>query len=211
MIDLIMEAAVTLAVAAIIALALRTFVAALVIVKGNSMNPTLKNGQIMLVLMGRRRRVQHGDVVICRYPGRGRRFFVKRAVGMPGDSVCRTGGVTLLNGESLDARANVFRGEYEYTLGRDEYFCVGDNRANSHDSRDWQRTGGNQVGPLPKKMIYGVAKWVIWPPAAWKCLERDFAFEGALPVVQTAEQDPQDTETTTEGGDTNGNQKADGA
>lgn len=204
----IIEAAVTLAIAVIIALALRTFVAALVIVKGNSMNPTLKNGQVMLVLMGRWRRVQRGDVVICRYPGRGRRFFVKRAVGMPGDSLCRTGGVTLLNGKSLDARAYVYRSEYEYTLGKDEYFCVGDNRASSHDSRDWQRTGGNQVGPLPEKMICGVAKWVIWPPAAWKRLERGFAFEGALPVVQAAEEDPQDTETTTEGGDTNGNQTA---
>lgn len=211
MIDFIIEAAVTLVIAVILALALRTFVAALVIVKGNSMAPTLKNGQIMLVRMGRWRKVERGDVVICRYPGRGRRFFVKRAVGLPGDRVCRTGGVTLLNGESLDARANVFRSEYEYVLGEDEYFCVGDHRANSHDSRDWQRAGGNQVGPLPKKMIFGVAKWVIWPPAAWKRLERDYAFVGAPPVVQNAEEDPLDTETTTEGGDTNGNQKAAGA
>ena len=164
--------------------------------------------RIMLVLMGRWRRVRRGDVIICRYPGRGRRFFVKRAVGVPGDEISRTGGVTLLNGESLDARAYVYRSEYQYTLGEDEYFCVGDNRANSHDSRDWQRMGANQVGPISRKRIYGVAKRVIWPPAAWKAIGRGYAFEGVPPVADTEEPLP-DTETITEGGDTNGNQKAD--
>lgn len=208
MIGIIIEAAAYLAAAAAIAWLLRTYVAALVIVKGNSMAPTLKNGQIMLALMGRWRRVRRGDVIICRYPGRGRRFFVKRAVGVPGDEICRTGGVTLLNGESLDARAYVYRSEYQYTLGEDEYFCVGDNRANSHDSRDWQRMGANQVGPISRKRIYGVAKRVIWPPAAWKAVGRGYAFEGVPPVADTEESLP-DTETITEGGDTNGNQKAD--
>lgn len=168
-----------------VALVLRTFVAAFSVVKGSSMAPTLKNGDVLLVLMrrGRWRRVQRGDVVICRYPGRGRKYFVKRVVGMPGDTVCRTAGVTLLEGESLDARANRFRGDYEYTLGADEYFCVGDNRASSHDSRDWQRSGKNQVGPIAESMICGVAKYVIWPPGVRCRIDRDFVFEGVQPVI----------------------------
>lgn len=208
MIGTIIRIAAEIVAAVAIALLLRTFVAALVIVKGNSMNPTLKNGEVMLALMGRWRRVRRGDVVICRYPGRGRKFFVKRAVGLPGDEVCRTGGVTLLNGESLDARAYVYRSEYEYTLADDEYFCVGDNRGNSHDSRDWQRVGNNQVGPLPRRMICGTAKWVIWPPKARRKIGREFAFSGADPVIKAEEEIQTNTEMTTEGGDTDGNERA---
>lgn len=167
---------------------LRTFVAAVTIVRGNSMQPTLRNAEVLLVVMRRLSRapLRRGDVVICRYPGRGRKYFIKRLVGMPGDTVSRVSGVTMLNGESLDARANLWRGDYEYVLGADEYFCVGDNRGNSHDSRDWQRNGPNQVGPISGKMICGTAKYVIWPPRRRRRMDRNFEFAGVLPAVPEA-------------------------
>lgn len=174
-----------IAIGMLIALALRTFVAGFCVVKGSSMMPTLKNGDVLLVRMcrGRKRRVGRGNVVICHFPGRGRKYFVKRVVGVPGDTVRRVAGVTLIGDESLDARAIRFRGDYEYTLGEGEYFCVGDNRASSHDSRDWQRSGKNQVGPIAEDRICGVAKYVLWPAKSRRRLESEFAFEGVQPVI----------------------------
>ena len=55
--------------------------------------------------------------------------------------------------------------DYEpYTLGEDEYFAVGDNRYNSHDSRDWRDSdSSNDVGPITKSMVVGRVREVIWP------------------------------------------------
>ena len=127
--------------------------------------------------------VDRGDVVICHYPNRGRTNFVKRAVAVPGDQVYRENGVTHVvyeeadeNGEvhvvdeMLDERyALYFLGgssdDYApYTLGEDEYFVVGDNRYNSHDSRDWNDTDPSRdVGPITSDMLVGRVRQVIWP------------------------------------------------
>lgn len=198
MIDILIRTAAEILLAVAIAWGLRTFVFAFTWVKGNSMAPTLNNGEVLLVMMRRlpRQALRRGDVVICRYPGRGRRYFIKRLIGMPGDTISRVSGVTMLNGESLDARPLLWRGDYEYVLGDDQYFCVGDNRANSHDSRDWQRGGSNQVGPIPRRMICGVARYVILPPGKKRRINNEFSFAGVLPVI--APETPEDEEDTHE-------------
>lgn len=175
---------------------LRTYVFAFTFIKGNSMQPTLKNGEVAWVRMCRSRKgvLNRGDVVICRYPGRGRKYFVKRVVGVPGDTVSRVSGVTLVNGVSLDARAYLLRGDYEHVLEADEYFCVGDNRANSHDSRDWQRAGGNQVGPIRRNQIFGVVKATLWPARTRRKIGREFAFVGVQPVVAAPEEEKMEYE-----------------
>ena len=121
---------VTLAVAVVAALLIRSVVFELVRVDGGSMQNTLQNGEIMFVskfdysstwlslpfqgnnAAERAPRIVFGnpnllDVVICRYPGRGGVNFVKRIVGMPGDTVQLEGGYLYLNGEAVKAESEI--------------------------------------------------------------------------------------------------------
>ena len=124
-----------------------------------------------------------GDVVICHYPSRGSVNFVKRVVAVEGDSVYRENGVThvvytttdaegktIEVDEMLDERYGMYypngsAEDYEpYVLQKDEYFVVGDNRYNSHDSRDWNdNSPSGNVGPITEDMIVGRVRTVIWP------------------------------------------------
>ncbi len=147
----------------------RMFLFTVIRVDGDSMFPTLINDERLFVTVAdvKLGGAERGDVVICHYPNRGRTYFVKRVVGVPGDKVCRYGGVTYINGEPLDPLGLVSEVPYdydEYTLGEDEYFCVGDNRYDSHDSRDWRDgDSARDVGPLHKDMLVGKVRCVIWP------------------------------------------------
>lgn len=175
---------VSLISAVLIVLLLQNFVFTLIRVDGRSMNPTLLDGERLFVTVADVKfggGVDRGDVVICRYPNRGRTFFVKRAVAVPGDQVYRQYGITHVLYETTDEAGNpvtidqpldaehVFyympAHDYEpYTLGENEYFVVGDNRGNSHDSRDWNDTDPSKdVGPITKDMIVGRVRNVIWP------------------------------------------------
>ena len=178
------EWVVSLVAAVVIVLFLQNFVFTLIRVDGASMNPTLLDGERLFVTVfdAKFGEVERGDVVICHYPNRGRTFFVKRVVAVPGDVVYRSMGVTHVvyestdeNGqpvvvdEPLDAQyVSIFfnpGNDYEpYTLGEEEYFAVGDNRGNSHDSRDWNDSDPSRdVGPITKDMITGHVRSVIWP------------------------------------------------
>ena len=175
---IISAAAVLLAAAAV-----RSSLFTLVRVDGNSMSGTLQNGERMLVSVSdvALNGVDRGDVVICHYPNRGWTNFVKRVVAVPGDTVYRENGVThvvysvktAVGTEIYDEELDPSKGyillgagpDYEpYVLDEDEYFVVGDNRYNSHDSRDWNDTSpSNDVGPITKDMIVGHVRHVIWP------------------------------------------------
>ena len=182
---------VSLAVAIAVVYVMTSFIFLPIRVDGGSMNPTLEDGQRLGVTVYDVKivdNIERGDVVICHYPGRTNKDsilhlftvktnFVKRVVGLPGDTVSRVRNVTYVNGEPLDPRKyNPYTystsPDYEYVLGEDEYFVVGDNRYNSHDSRAWNGpeyelhltndvTG--DVGPITKDMIVGRAKFVFWP------------------------------------------------
>ncbi len=171
----------TLLAAVVIASMVRLFIFEPVRVDGGSMNTTLKDGEVMLVtkpevLLGR---MERGDVIICRFPDRNstarlkiaapldialvsHTLFVKRLVGLPGDTVAVQGGHLYLNDKMVDEPyidEERFGGKVfeRYTLGEDEYFVLGDNRAGSHDSRY------SEVGPITRDMIVGHAKVVILP------------------------------------------------
>ena len=175
---------VSLAAAVVIVLIIQNFLFTLIRVDGDSMNSTLWNGERLFVTVADVKfgTVDRNSVVICHYPNRGRTFFVKRVVGVPGDTVYRENGVTHIvyetvdeNGEAitvdnpLDAEfVSIFynpANDYEpYVLADDEYFVVGDNRGNSHDSRDWSDSDPSRdVGPITKDMLVGRVRCVIWP------------------------------------------------
>lgn len=183
---------VSLVAAVVIVLFLQNFVFTLIRVDGRSMNPTLLDGERLFVTVTDVKfgEVERGDVVICHYPNRGRTFFVKRAVGIPGDQVYRQYGVTHVVYEATDESGNAVTvdqpldaeyvgifydpsSDYEpYTLGEDEYFVVGDNRGNSHDSRDWNDSDPSKdVGPISKDMITGHVRTVIWPLSEIRTVE----------------------------------------
>lgn len=180
----IREWIVSLAVALLVVLIIHSFLFTIIRVEGSSMNETLQNGERLFVTVTDVKfgDVDRGDVVICHYPNRGRTNFVKRVVAVPGDSVYRKDGVTHVvysektgnTTEVFDVELDPRRGGYAlspssddydaYQLGENEYFVVGDNRYNSHDSRDWNDSDSSRdVGPITKNMIVGHVRYVIWP------------------------------------------------
>ena len=178
----IREWVIALAAAVLIALLIRTFLFTLIRVDGDSMYDTLLDGERLFVsvLDVRLSGVERGDVVICHYPNRTspglfgietQTNFVKRVRGVPGDVVERKNGVTYINGEAIDPEALSHTLYYNpdddygpYTLGEDEYFVVGDNIYNSHDSRDWNDGHpAEDVGPITGDMIVGHVRFVFWP------------------------------------------------
>lgn len=159
----------TIAVAVVAALIIRTFLFEPVRVDGSSMCDTLQNGEVMLVtkpeyLFGD---PQFGDVVICHYPGRGNTNFVKRVMGVPGDVIEVRSNVVYRNGEAVDEpyltenRNDDGFSMAPFTLNEDEYFVMGDNRDNSHDCRNYYGYGSPTA--LTRDMIIGHARWVVFP------------------------------------------------
>lgn len=169
----------TLLAAVAIALPVRALLFEPVRVDGRSMDHTLADGEVMIVtkpavLMGK---LKHGDIVICRFPKRvawektihlgapldlglkSHVLFVKRLVGLPGDSVAVVDGHLYLNDQLVQedyVTPSQFGGNYpRRTLGENEYFVLGDNRANSQDSRFY--------GPISRDMIVGHPKLVLLP------------------------------------------------
>ena len=131
-------------------------------VDGPSMTPTLLNSQYILVNKADyyMHPPQRGDVIVFRYPRDPSRDFVKRVIGVPGDTVNVAGnGVVVVDGVALNEpytnnHLNYYGPEH-WTLGAGEYFVLGDNRGDSSDSRDW--------GPVPVGDIIGKAEFVYWP------------------------------------------------
>lgn len=158
----------TLGAAVVIALVIRTFLFEPIRVDGSSMNDTLADKEIMFVskpeyIFGE---PQLGDVVICRYPGR-TEYFVKRLMGAPGDVIEVKNNVIYRNGEIVDEpyltpdrNDNGFSMD-AFTLGDNEYFVMGDNRDNSHDSRNYY--GYDSPAALTRDQIIGHVRCVLFP------------------------------------------------
>jgi len=158
----------TLGSAVVIALLIRTFLFEPIRVDGQSMCDTLQNNEIMFVtkpeyLFGE---PQDGDVVICKYPGRTENF-VKRLMGVPGDTIEVKNNVVYRNGVALDetyltpSRNDDGFSMDAMTLGEDQYFVMGDNRDNSHDSRNYY--GYGKPATLTRSQIIGHVRCVVYP------------------------------------------------
>jgi signal peptidase I len=129
-------------------------------VEGNSMEPSLHDGEFVVVnrLAYWRASPQRGDIVVFHFPLDPNRRFIKRVIGLPGDVVQVQAGDLYVNGFLLDepyiAAAPRYSGEW--TVGETQVFVLGDNRNNSSDSQNW--------GMLPLGEIIGKAVLVYWPP-----------------------------------------------
>lgn len=150
-----------LAVAAALGIALRLWGVGLVRISGASMNNTLKSGDVVLVTRfdyRSGRTPDFGDVVECRFPGR-EDTYIKRVAGLPGDSVAFSRGFMTRNGEAVsEPYVSSVTDDYEITLADDQYLLLGDNRAESYDSRM------PDMGAVGADAFSGRARWIVWPP-----------------------------------------------
>jgi len=151
-----------LAVALGFALVIIIFLYQPVKVEGTSMAPLLSDQERIFInkFIYRFEPIERGDVVVFWYPLDRSKSFIKRVIGLPGDTVEIRDGHLYLNGEEmsepyvpsnyLDSSSYAAR-----TLGPDEYFVMGDHRDSSNDSR--------MFGPVPRQYIYGKAVFAYWP------------------------------------------------
>lgn len=142
-----------------------TYVGVRTRVSGESMRPTLENGDNLLVdkLTYRFREPERYEIIVFPYKYEENTYYIKRIIGLPGETIQIKDGYVYINGELLGEEygAEVMQdpgiAENEITLGKDEYFVLGDNRNHSSDSRV------ANVGVLKREDLLGRA-WVrVWP------------------------------------------------
>ena len=156
----------------LIVLPIRLFVAKPFIVNGASMDPTFKSGQYLIVdeLSFHFRAPKRGEVVVFQYPHDTSRFYIKRIVGLPGETVkIQYGKVSVQPKGSTESFTldesyivNASADTANYTLGDHEYFVLGDNRPASSDSRAW--------GNLDIKYIVGRPAIRLFPPSSFSLI-----------------------------------------
>ena len=160
---------VSIVIAVVLAMIIRTFVVELYLVDGPSMRPTLQHAQRLVVnkFIYHFRAPEKGEVLIFRYPKDPSRDFIKRVIAVPGDTIEIKDGNVFVNGElqNEDYILSKCRGDYpKSTIPEGHIFVMGDNRNNSEDSRF------PDVGFVPFDLIRGKAMLVFWPLDAWKTL-----------------------------------------
>ena len=127
-----------IAAVALICALLRLFVFHTARITGSSMERTLNGGDVVLVYdlaYAFGNAPQRGDIVECTFPERSGRY-VKRLIGLPGDRIEIRENCVYINGEYLsESYVSSVAEDYAIQLGADDYFVLGDNRADSYDSR----------------------------------------------------------------------------
>ena len=154
-----------LLIVVLVALSVRMFVGEPVRIEGDSMYPTLHDGERIVVekLTYYAQEPARGDIVVWFYPGHVI-SRVKRVVGLPGERVAIKNGAVYIDGGQLDERAywyDIIYGDMEELIVPEgSVFVLGDNRNHSTDSRE------PSVGCIPHEKILGRAVLVLWPPDA---------------------------------------------
>jgi signal peptidase I len=129
-------------------------------VSGLSMEPRIDSGEYVVIntIAYRLAAPQRGQIVAFRHERTAPEVFLKRIIGIPGDTIRIDSGIVSRNGARLDESYVQFRDDRsvpELTVPPDEYYVLGDNRANSEDSRTW--------GFVSTHDIIGRAMFGLWP------------------------------------------------
>jgi signal peptidase I len=148
--SVVREYAEALIIAVLLALVIRTFVVQAFKIPSGSMLPTLQIGDHILVnkFLYYFQSIQRGDIIVFKFPQDETRDFIKRVIGLPGETIEIRGKQVLVNGKPLDEPYAVYAdwptgrlGEREklgpFVVPPDRLFMMGDNRDHSMDSRVW--------------------------------------------------------------------------
>jgi len=141
-------------------------VSARVRVDGFSMNPTLQNGEYILVnrLAYKTGHPERGDIIVFSFPADEDQDLIKRVIGLPGETVKVSEGSVTINGQELQepyiAQDPLYFGEW--TVPEGYLYVLGDNRNDSRDSHQW--------GLLPIENVIGKSVLIYWPPKEWKII-----------------------------------------
>jgi len=149
----------TLIIIAAIAVLITTLVLPVLQIAGTSMEPTLNNGDIVVLL--KTSKLHYGDLCGFSYSNK---ILIKRVIAMPGDTVViDESGNVFVNGEVLDEPYITDRGlgecdiEFPFTVPENTYFLMGDHRSTSIDSRS------TVIGCIPTEQIVGKLFFRVWP------------------------------------------------
>ena len=163
-------------VAVTIVIPIRIFIAQPFIVSGSSMVPTFENGQYLIIdeISYRFNDPQRDDVVVFRYPNDTKKFFIKRIIGLPNETVDIKGNTVTVTNKShpsgfvLDQSfiENTANNDTHFELKDGEYFVMGDNRSASSDSRYW--------GAVPKNLLIGKVFLRLFPISKIGILPGDY-------------------------------------
>ncbi len=145
-----------IAIAAIVVVPIRYFVFQPFLVKGASMEPSFHDGDYLIIdeLTYRLRDPQRGEVVVFHYPFDPSQRFIKRVIGLPGETVETKNGQVIIT--RVDGAQETLKEPYinelfpllediKVSLKSNEYFVMGDNRSHSFDSRKWGAVSENYV------------------------------------------------------------------
>ena len=148
-----------LTIVAAVAVLIATLVLPVLQIEGTSMEPTLHNGDIVLLM--KTNRFDRGD--LCGFTWNNK-LLIKRVIGVPGDWIeIDTDGTVYLNGEKLDEPYVEQKAlgecdlEFPYQVPQEQYFVIGDMRESSIDSRN------TVIGCIPKDQIVGKVFFRVWP------------------------------------------------
>jgi len=152
-------------IAAVIVIPIRYYLFQPFFVRGESMDPNFENGDYLIIdeISYRFSEPARGEVVVFKYPLDESQRFIKRIIGLPGETVEIKNGQVIISNNQSSQNLNetgylgelVTGGDIKLTLGTGEYFVMGDNRDYSFDSR--------RFGSVPRENIIGKVVFRAWP------------------------------------------------